>query len=71
MKFERFKRGQLIQARWDVRRAHLDGVKQGTKGIVVQHHGALVDVIWLSKETNGQWPMHPARIQLIKEVQSG
>ena len=71
MKFKRYERGQLVQARWDANRTGVGYVKQGTKGIVVQHNGALVDVIWLSKETNGQWPMHPERIQLIGEVQSG
>ena len=70
MKFERFERGQLVQARWDARRAGIGYVKQGTKGIVVHHHGALVVVIWLSKETTGRWPMHPNRITLVTEVQS-
>jgi hypothetical protein len=66
----KFEIGQLVQARGSTRRIGCGYVKQGTKGIIVQHHGALVMVIWLSKETNGQWPMHPGRIQLIKEVQS-
>ena len=66
----KFKRGQLVQARYGTARMGIGDIKEGTKGIVVHHHGALVMVIWLSKETNGQWPMHPNRIQLIKEVQS-
>jgi hypothetical protein len=66
----KLKRGQLVQARYRTARVGIGHVKEGTKGIVVHHHGALVMVIWLSEETNGQWPMHPNRIQLIEEVQS-
>ena len=68
MKFERYERGQLVQARWDANRTGVGYVKQGTKGIVVQHNGALVNVIWLSKEITGQWSMHPNRITLVTEV---
>jgi hypothetical protein len=68
MKFERFKRGQLVQARWDANRTGVGYVKQGTKGIVVQHTSVLVDVIWLSEGISGQWAMHPNRITLVTEV---
>ena len=68
MKFERYERGQLVQARWVTRCRRLGYVKKGTKGIVVQHTSVLVSVIWLSEEATGQWAIHPNRITLVTEV---